>query len=60
MKEGVPKKDEEISNNLYKMTTKGDCNSRLKDIQNGRYCKEHVLYSSPYLGFTIAADILFF
>lgn len=62
--EGVGKKDVNINEidkqNLFRMTSKGDCNSRLTDIQNGKYENEHVLSSSPLLGFTIAARVLIY
>ena len=42
----------------FRMTSKGSCNSRLRDAQNGRFINEHVFYVSPFLGFTLAAKII--
>ena len=58
--EGIPKKGEnkrDIEDN-FRMTSKGSCNSRLRETQNGRFTNEHVLYASPFLGFTLAAKII--
>lgn len=64
LEEGVYTKSTDPKNidkqKLFKMTSKGDCNSRLEDIQNGRYETSHVLNISPFKGFTIAARLLYF
>ena len=62
LKEGIPKKDTTTVevDNCERMTSRGSCNSRLSDTQNGRFKNENVLFVSPFLGFTIAAKLIFF